>query len=422
MEMKTEMQKKMAHWRHSWRDAVTEWANKIRILPPPLATGCTNELEMVALSADVGCHLMVLMEGKKYTLDHALEYFKDQGKKYLSVVPVNLFVSVYSHLVTSFGANYEHYSRKGFADVHNIHYLWAGVGDDYKRNRAAILQSSPDRFADQSADHALSSTTLLSDEKFDGWEKVLLQGFQQDNELKMSTYICGLLAKLKTYQMNKMIEHHFSATGLPGTAEIITEAKEIANRLIVTVGKLSAWGIGMTGNHGNLDNSDNICLFLLDGNKDREIMKANLIPGNDKWEYYHHATNNPDFAKELKSLTLEDFTFIVRCFIDGKHDGTKILAASHQIDYQDERQVDGSISFPGLNDDFSSFDPVRLRGLLGEIVLSKKLKAYALSMEEIHEIRAGNFAEIAPTALTHIVGSYYPVDLPDAQMSTVESK
>jgi hypothetical protein len=111
-------------------------------------------------------------------------------------------------------------------------------------------------------------------------------------------------------------------------------------------------------------------------------------------------------SDKLVSLSAADVQFLVCLLIDAEHDQKETIALTSNTDPTDSKS-----QFPTPEDDFSSFDPLRLRGLLAETVLSQKLSGYALGLEEIYAKNAGKFASIAPTALTSIVASYYPVDL-----------
>jgi hypothetical protein len=116
---------------------------------------------------------------------------------------------------------------------------------------------------------------------------------------------------------------------------------------------------------------------------------------------------------KLVSLSAADVQFIIHLLIDAEHDLKETfekIASLSEISETDPANL--TSQFPTADDDFSSFDPIRLRGVLAETVLSRKLLGYALGQEEIYAKNAGSFASIAPAALTAIVSSYYPVNVP----------
>lgn len=415
---KSELQTMMTRscWRQEWRDAILKWSEKIFILK-------TKSDELVVFPTEYGGNYYLLLFNLFHTsvstakqernVDNAINYRSERAANYLSVVPWNLFVLVYRHLVLAFGGHFS----KSFSDVRNEgyyrkHHLWTGLkdGGNYARHRA-IIHDSCQQFSDVRIEKFVESTESNSIDDFDGWEVVMIQGVQLNDKLNASFYILGLLRKLGAHQVHRMIEHHFHWRG----KETVKLAKNVADHLRaanVSTSKTSCrkWNI-------DLEHHD-FYVCLLNPEKDRATMKSAKFQSG---AFGENSLQNslPKFAEFLGTLTKEDVAFIVSCFIDALYDAHEMTEKVKQAEQDEQDESNDSkdskdsifSTFPSDADDFHNLDFPHLRGLLAETALSRKLAAHAIGLDEIRKIAPGSFASIAPTALTEIVSQYLPVDL-----------
>lgn len=389
--VRQELKTMTGHWRKEWQEAILKWSEMI--CTTTLAESTIDAREVVKLPTDYGAsyYLISLWKyGSARNIDDVHNYYTVHANKYLSVIPLNLVVVIYRHLVLAFGGEFLHIEAYRRSHIH-IHYLWTGsANSSYKHHRAVIHSAASNHFIRFNESNA-----------FDGWEKISIFGFQDDDKLKPSYYSSGLLTTLLKYQRNRMIEYHF---GQSSTSEKTSSAKTLLNRLIVVIGKLCV-----------VDNDDSTIQFLI-GDYDEQ---------NNFDLDFDNTMKIQAFSKMIGNLTFTDVNFIVSNFIESERGMAETIEKIKQSELQLEPTLtnsngsNGSINstgsiFPDLNDDFTNFDPLHLRGLLAETTLSRKLRAHALGLEEIremNEMRAGSFAAAAPLAVVKIASEYLSVDL-----------
>lgn len=390
VQVRKELETITANWRKEWKDQVAEWSKDISIVT---IGGAAKFLGLpILFPQDVPISFV-------RNFNNTIDYHSNYAAKYLSTVPLNLVALLYRHLVIAFGGNFSPtFTYSGGEDVYYNHYLRVRNVPDYKRHRQIIHQSCPHLFV--ASDKCKDDGKIVDDDAgfngFDGWEFVTLRGLQLDDELKVSSYSEYVLQKLKVYQMFKMIDNYFLHCA--SSTELTEAAKKLSSCLISMTSSdtrtIVAAGYGFDW-------------ALLEGVKSRELVKnldfsvqdnTNCKDATSHWEL---AVKNPQFVEFLGNLTVTDVNFIVSCFVHSECDAEDSAAAVKNI-------VDGHASFPNADDDFTSFDPPHLRGLLAKTVLSRELAKYELGKEEIV---SGTFAVIAPSALVRIVDSYYAVDL-----------
>lgn len=134
--------------------------------------------------------------------------------------------------------------------------------------------------------------------------------------------------------------------------------------------------------------------FDCDDNDDDRVKS-----GADCWKA---ALENPNVVNFLGDLTVADVSFIIRVCIDAEYDTLEIRENIKTIERADGKES----SFPNADDDFTDFNFPHLRGVLAESVLSRKLAAYKLGLDEITN---GEFAERTPSAVVDIAAGYLSV-------------
>lgn len=413
---KLELQKKISHWRQEWKDAIDQWSEKIVVGKAGGGFDCI----LLPSHDDIGYPLV-----KNLTCDlgFAVCYVQQYAHCYLEKVPINLSVNVFHHFLVAFGGELllrEPISDKLFFD----HWLW--IDEENKRHHKIIHDSL--LFGEKEVDAC------------DRWERVKMKGFQLGGKLLPIHYIEGLLQKRKSFQINQMIEHYFRHRndGERGS-RIIETAKRFQKLLIyqnlgevfviVGSGYLRLLNeIPGTENRNVKDEREAVKTFEL-GNEDNGCRTRghwnSLLKYPDFVALLGDSDCDSDSDSDCRKLTVEDVRFLICSSIDAEYDYRETLGIVQSLSKVEDSLNLSNLStstttvvtavakrqFPSADDDFSSFDPLHLRGLLAETVLSKKLQGYALGQEEI---RGGAFATIAPLALTKIVSSYYPVDLLNA--------
>lgn len=241
-----------------------------------------------------------------------------------------------------------------------------------------------------------------------------MQEIQLGGKLLGVHYSEQLVQDLRRHQVAKMIEYHFRHRG----KQIIEVAKNFERNLpfqglhiiYVVVGKVRIYlppikGIPTASDGDSVNNisgRDSMKKFNLEDDAENTVMRHHWDELLKNPQFVINLSVNARANKKSGLLTAADVQFIICCHIDGYYDSRESLEKINKI---------GSMAFPTEADDFSSFDPPHLRGVLAETVLSQKLAGYALGKEEIVK---GAFAVITPLALVDIVSSYYPVDLLNA--------
>lgn len=403
IQAREELKTLMNNWRKEWRDVMTEWSEKIFILR---FTNCSGEAAILPTDSGTNYHLassyQPLGKGRERSLEDAINYYNHHANKYLSIVPLNLAILVYRHLVIAFGDIFLSSPSPYDPNFYYHHFLWAGRESGYERHRKLIHESSLD------SSNSLHPEMTFGEfkEEFDGWEKVAVLGFQMDDKLKASKYIKGVFQKLAAHQINKMIDYHF----LNRETNSIDSAKKLVQRFELVVGTPNICIVVAAGDDFNFN--------ILEGKNDREMMKKFDFENakNSEAKSWQLVVRCQPFAKLVANLTNADVHFILSCFIDAEYDIIDTINTIKEIEFaclttsistSDPQQA----SFPGANDHFLNFDFPHLRGLLADGVLSRKLAAHATGLEAIHETRAGSFAAVAPAALVNIVAHYLPVNL-----------
>lgn len=403
-EVKVELKSMTSYWKPEWKEIVAKWSAKITVSSDILR-------ERLLLPTDNGTVFILAYklpsESKFCCMGYDMEdaaSFRNSSYSYLYKLPINLIFDIFRHFVVAFGGTFstsvlkEKIQRYYSAGVSHPQWFW--MDEESKRHHKIIRDSLPQ--ADQ-----------LS---FDNWQVVQFQGVQLGGKLLPIHYIDAVLRQLRKYQTAQMIEHHFHCTD---TASDQTDKAALAQRLsqMLTYSKIyhETEVVASVQIADSLDCRILTSLTLplhtstIDSNgiseqkvtSEREAVKKFTLQEED---WLAALKRFPTKMRELEKLTVTDLHFIISCFLDAEYDRKETLAKVRQLTKLDSTAT----SFPSAMDDFSNFDPLHLRGLLAESVLSRKLKGYALGKEEI---LYGAFAAIAPTALTKIAMDYYSIDV-----------
>lgn len=394
-EVKVELQVVMGHWRQEWKDAVNKWSDKITIYP----SGPT--FDVVKLPTDYLDGLILLEWDRETSLPSVkvvryigyASFYYWHSLVHLGNLPINLFVSIYLHLVVAFGGTFSKHETVNRSTT--IQWFW--LDDKHKRHRQIIEQS-------------LSRISQPDDQINDDWLRVVSDETASTDKLRPEHYAKEVVNNLVNHQVAKMIEHHFRSSQ---QAEKITKVAKRFSQLLVTPSQ-GAVKIVAGADYIPLLNS-----FITKDGDDADsyslqVLKTfNLQDEKDLRHNWHTALQNSHFADSLRtsasagdsnsekdksvSLTVTDVHFLLCLHIDAYYDRQSSV----------KRILDVDAKFPTAADNFFDFDPPHLTGTLAESILSRKLDNYAASMKEINE---GEFAEVAPAALVKIVGGYYPVD------------
>lgn len=408
---KAEVQSVMtrSRWKEAWQQEITKWMEKIRVV----AIDNFREGVLLPLDSKKNYYLSeahtsaTLSEFSTSTrnIEDAFRYHH-LAANYLIFTPKNLIVDIFRHFVTSFGGKFltneqttSQYGQNNLSNYYSPNYSfvqWFYVGDEDKHHHEIIYKSL---------------VSKLSYSKDDRWINVLATGIQLGGKLLPMHYVDRVLQKLRDHQTERMIELHFAQFNCALIKKVAT-AKQFCkllyspkipgSSLVVQLGIGNAIYRFRPTNAANSKNPTNSIPLSA-----REAAKT--FDTSDENSDWTQALKNPAVSDLLtyapgESLSTADVRFIICCFIDAAYDYTESstkIAAINTIST-------GSRKFPSDMDNFSNFDPPHLRGLLAETVLSKKLKGHALSMEET---LTGEFAAIAPSALTEIVAQYLPVDI-----------
>lgn len=436
---KSELQTMIAHWKPEWKDAVNKWSEKVKVVTSTFR-------ETLFLPVDGGRRDYILVDyintssapttrgfgTSTYDLEDAAHYQVSARDEL--VVPRNLAVDIFRHFVTSFGGKFltEDSEQKGDYYYHpnEYSYQWLYLDDENKRHHHVIHEAlnSLRQTTEQKENAARLGITCSTNDPnsverrdhCDHWERIWVRGIQLDGKLLPAHYIDNLLKQLLHHQVAKMMEHHFYSSDEKGE-KIIHTAKQfyrlLAYRSSITIertGTISntsaAVGLTFTGANylfllppAKLNNSSNNSASA--SYSAREAAKMFNMEDDE-----YHSCNwtrmlkNPALMEKVGKLTTDNVRFIICCFIDAEYDRKETIETIEKINSIGST----SSSFPSAADDFSNFDPPHLRGVLSESVLSRKLQSYALGKEEI---RSGEFALVAPSALTNIVAEYFPVDI-----------
>lgn len=392
-------------WKKEWQAAVIKWSTKVGIKP----FAAPAVYETIVFPADPDVHrgdnrgiffiydpvtLLPLPSKKEYNVRAATDYRNGSTEEYgLLGVPINLVVDIYRHFVTAFGLEFS------TADGHTSHcYQYLHLDEDDERRRQRI-HSILTKFTDY---YYLAATTTSSTTN-NQWARLWMDKIQLGGKLLPIHCIEPILRPLLKYQTEKMIEHYFrrSCHSVERGEQLIITAKRFAQLLtyketgeINCITSLIYFPTTLVASKS----STNVNRI------DRELAKTfnlNAPSAQNVSSAWDSALKNKQFVEYLGELTIADVEFLIRLFIDSRHDHQDVVDQVIQLSAQ------GS-PFPTDADEFDNFDPIHLRGLLATTVLSKKLAKYALGTKEINE---GQFADIAPAALVKIVDSYYSVDV-----------
>lgn len=425
---KLELQKMMTRscWKDRWRHTATKWSEKIVIA----ADGANEGVYRIILPADGGgiyplinCDRTTLLPracgmNQTYDFDLAISYISYFGRLQLYGVPNNLAVDIFRHFVLAFGGKFlDGFARKDSLNAGDTYYQQLWVDEENKRHYQVIRDSLP-----QIGLFDLTNSTTTIDDR---WMWVKTNGIQLGGKLQPVHYIEGLLEKRKSFQIDRMIEHYFH---FDKSDEIVKTAKNFQKLLIhhsrgevlIVIDRISYLLVGAVANISSVQNERKAAKTFDFGNENCEGRRQ---------EYWNYLQKIPFFTiilgdDKTRKLTVEDVRFLVCCSIDAEYDyrETFDIVKSFSADAVTTTTTDNSSSlsslsslttsttpcFPSVDDDFSSFEFPLLRGLLAETTLSKKLASYAIGKEEIS---TGEFAKLAPSALTQIVDSYYSVDV-----------
>lgn len=396
------LQRMTAHWRKEWQEVIGKWSAQVSIQSYEVST-------CVRLPVDFGndyllieCDRVTLKPiypSSTHSMKMALQYWTYTRDKCLHTVPVNLCIDIFHHFVTAFGGKF---ATQKFTEHDDYYYQHLYIDDENKRHHdiihsALLSQNKPEETSVSSTD----STNITSSANYDHcdrWEKVWLRGIRLDGKLPPIAYINDILRLRNQRQTEQMVEYHFRSRG----EKII----QLAKRFLESKLHRDYTGIIYTISGGKY-------LFLVNEGVDcgRELAKAfNLEDEYCKQSNWAAVMKNDLFAKLVGELTAADVQFLLCLFIDADYDQKESFNTINAMDAVNNSidSINSASRFPTHSDNFSSFDFPHLTGVLAETILSKKLANYALGIAEINE---GQFAAIAPAALTNIVMEYYPVDI-----------
>lgn len=418
---KTELQSMIAHWREKWKDVVTRWSNKIIVVTVgplheqlllPSSHGQNHILlehkqEVVESDSKSAQVLPQKFNCPTYDINDACRYQLTSGGLLLDL-ETNLAVDIFRHFVLAFDGQFltGNMQQRSCFFYHPRSYCWQWlyIDEENKRHYKVISDSLLSTF--ERNNHSGSDQ--------DRWKLVNSRGIQIGGKLESRHYIHQLLSKLRQHQMDRMIECHFHCADQKSKDAIIKTAKQFAKCLVYRQSSI----IDIVTN--------GLCFELLrqpaELRVSREAMKSfNLQDENSGRHNWKNLLSYPQFVASLGDsdrdcgkLTMQDVQFIISWFIDAEYDSKETIEKIEKIEKVEKiEKIEGTqpsdAKFPTVNDDFSNFDPPHLRGILTETVTSRKLAKYASSIEEV---RNGDFALLAPAALTEIVLHYLSVDLP----------
>lgn len=416
--VKSELEIRTGHWRKEWQQALKKWIEKI------YSYTLTSD-KLIVLPVDSyskrtffiqTCNSNSSNNDEIHNLSSALDYYENHARGYLDSIPVNLMMETFLYLVNAFNDN-DHCDRNNYfaTDLANsthfdIYYQYFWLDDEDKRHHELIRGSL-------AVDCKVKST--------DNWQFVSALQVSWDEKLRPVHYIDEVLKKFKLHQVYRMIQHHFYTRN----KEFVKVMEQFASHLSVHWVERMFIGLDLPGEDAVIDlfrapadSTDSADLV-----QEREVAKR--FNFGENWA---KALKNPNFVKLLTSpvqsetaklvspvqsetaklteLSELDVHFIICCQIDAEYDAkelTEKIEIMEKAALKDPTQK----SFPTPMDHFYNFDFPHLRGLFSQTVLSRKLEAHALGLEEITKITAGSFAAIAPAALVTIVADYLPVSL-----------
>lgn len=434
---KESLQSMISHWKKEWQDVVTKWSGRITIVNSKNGARFKSVV-FLAYRGDPyrffeydHATQTPTSNNQEYCIDEAISC---RDTLYYSIgfgnLPINLMIDVFRHFVLAFGLKFERL-RKYSTET------------QYKNDWRQHLYFEEGGRHQEVINSALQNTTWPSTNndtsiECDRW-RIISGKLQLGGKIQPIHYIEGVLIARKSYQTTKMIDNYFQfrCAGTNGTSSIIKIATTFFKSLTYQpiTGRIT---IGINGSYPYtlIDSilvpdaqSSDVARNEYDYvNENRRGLAKKFNLENGKCEprtqyYWEKMMKNQSFlsllgtntstSEKLVSLTMADVQFLLCLLIDAYYDHKETFEAVERISGTDQADPANSTystsRFPTADDNFSSFDPLLLRGLLAETVLSRKLAGYALGQEEISK---GTFAAIAPSALTSIVASYYPVDVP----------
>lgn len=403
-EVKVELKNMVSHWKDGWKEIVKNWSDKITILSD-------GSRERLLLPADNGqvyilAHKLI-SESKFYCAQFDMEdvaYYRHHSYGYLYRLPINLAFDIFRHFVIAFGGTFLTSVPKGkihrYYGPSTSYPQWFWIDEENKRHHKIIHDSLSQTYRNQEMNDECSS---------DRWQIVQAQGIQLNGELLPMHYIDAVLQQLRKYQTAQMIEHHFHRPDGKALAQRLSQMLEYRKMRYHTT---TTTTVEVT------DGRDSWFLVSLP----LPLPKQNSTTGEQKMMSEREVAKRFSLKEEdwsaarkyfstkmsgLEKLNPADLHFVISCFLDAEYDCKETLDKVNLLAKIDPT-TNISCEFPTADDDFSSFDPLRLRGLLAETVLSKKLRGHALGKEEIF---TGGFAAVAPLALAEIVAQYLPVNI-----------
>lgn len=408
-EVRAGMQSMMTDWRKEWQEAATKWSEEIRIV-----TGTRKESEYVVLPTNtepwnnywlLECDQKTLVPTSSnpvYDLGDAANYYTKAGKD-LTKIPINLAIDIFRYVLLSFGGSI--FETSAFQNErYFIQYLC--MDEENKRHHEIIRKSLPTVYGHTKLADQASTPCEVGDR----WIPVFKRGIQLGGKLRSSHYIEDVIRHLLEYQTGQMIEYHFLKRGKQTIDAAKKFFKSLSNTTLGTIDTVAgAYNLHLINVVNDLSNCnrEKMKMFNLEDEKDPrhnwfQALADPYFVANLRVNNSDNNSNNNSNGVDGDKLTVADVRFLICWCIDAKYDREESLQKIETI------ESSTASGFPAITDDFSNFDPGRLRGILAETVLSKKLAIYTLGIKEISE---GKFAEVAPAALTEIVGSYYPVDI-----------
>lgn len=472
---KVQMKVLTAHWRKEWRDAAAEWSEQLSIVLadgkyeyfqfPITKPGehfffwSDKSRQALELTLKTATGIVALLSTETiaktgvsgsdgiYNLFHGINYYNSWAPAVFKIVPNNLAVDLFAHFVTSLSGTF--YPSAYYGRVTN----WLYVDDENKRHRKIIYDAIREAKVAEELKYGLptlsASTVSVADESndSDGWINVECKKFCLGGRLATMHYLDPLLQSLKKHQLDRMIEHQFHF--YPNSKKMTELAQKIAKDLCTNDGSAGEFGsislmntvpyseyssyAHLTGTKRLLrpkmwtllsrvykpkrgNNRSDGCDNFWERSRER-LLAFTLGDEKDTRQHWNRVIKDKFFIDTISDLSVNDMQFILHTYIEAECDyyelTEKLTCNDDNSRPLDEHKSKPAVTaaFPTCGDDFFDFDPPHLRGRLSEGVLSRKLQAHTLRLEELRKVRGKSFAAVAPAALVDIVAHYLPISL-----------
>lgn len=424
--IKSELEKKTAHWRNEWKSALTKWMNAIYAI----YDSSTINSMFILPTDDKSRYTFFITNRADMTIDtpkslyrikdleSAMTYYYGYDAGYLIPVPINLMVDIFRYLISVISTSTNN-DDKGTGE----HFSTILTNEDYRDN---LFNQYFWLGAENERHHELIRSVMTSSK--DNWLSSNYCQIRVGERLPSVCYIRQVLEKIKLQQVEKMIECQFRSRDCAD--ELLTTAKRFSSLVKVDIlygSEMSAFispdVIRLLGSCSISNSAIGTRRIDEDVNeRKRETMKAfDFADENDKQhKHWILALENPDFVRLLNGkLTAADVRFILCCNIDAYCDSEKVLKQIRHIESETSQHFKMARKTNVLTfvDEFFNFGFSHARGFFAESILSRKLAAHALELDAIRKISDGiidnngnndrsTFADIAPAALVEIVTHY----------------